>query len=556
MLLLVTLGATSACSAPVETPRDDTPIPLEMRRPADPSRIVDLGRSYKEERKSYRKERHRAPPGVDWQAMERANGAVQRERRNERAGFLSAGVGSPWIERGSDNVAGRMHVAARSTDGTMLYGGSSRGGVWRGTLDGQNWTPLGDNLDGGAHWLAIVPGVNGGDPDIIVRGTDDGRIHRSVDEGATWVTPAGLPTVHSLRRMLVTSDGSHSIFIVVRYTQLLSQTTGIYRSTDRGASFQNVVSLGGYNGDMWAPRVGGGALYLLRNGGNIQRSTNNGDNWTTVGALPGAGSSGELTGSEAGAPRLWAVQQSGAGRKLYRSDDAGATWVFKQDVSDYWGTINASTLDADLFAWGGVEVHRTTDGGDNFAIVNQWWEYYGSEADKLHADIPGMDVVPDPGGGETWYICTDGGLFTSVDGLASVANISLTGLRVSQYYSTHTSKTAPDQVQAGAQDQGYQVTSSPPTSGTTLSFDQIISGDYGHLTTGGNGGHQYVYSVYPGFILIVNGGVTPNTYTDDFPDNESHPWSGSIATRRPRSRTSGRTRSGRASRSTAARGST
>ena len=66
--------------------------------------------------------------------------------------------------------------------------------------------------------------------------------------------------------------------------------------------------------------------------------------------------------------------------------------------------------------------------------------------------------------GETWYISTDGGLYHSQDTLHTVLNLSLQGLRVSQYYSTLTSAADPDHVAAGSQDQGYQWAGSPPSS--------------------------------------------------------------------------------------------
>ncbi|MDG2149237.1 MAG: hypothetical protein P8N09_06920 [Planctomycetota bacterium] len=523
---LAFLVLAGACVAPPARPLPEegtTPVPFHHMRPVDPTRVVQDLSDYKQERKGYHRERHRAPPGFDWKAAEAANAAAQRVKRNEMAGMIAASTATPWVERGSKNLAGRMHVAARSSDGSMLYGGSSRGGVWRGTLAGQDWTPLGDNLDGGAHWLAVVPGANGGDPDVMVRATDGGLIHRSTDDGQTWIEPSGLPDeINSVRRLLVTSDGSHSIFLLVRFWSGSQYNNRLYRSMDRGASFQQSIGLVDWEGDLWAPRTGGGSLYLLRNS-NVWSSANNGDSWALVGTLPAVGSEGEISGSEAGAPRLWVVMNVSGTERLYRSDDAGVTWTEMVVVTDYWGTLNASSVNPDLVAWGGVEVHRSTDGGNTFDIVNPWWEYYGQEATKLHADIPGIDVVPDPGGGETWYICTDGGLYESTDGLASVSNLSLDGLRVSQYYTTHTSNLNTDHIHAGAQDQGYQSAHDSPVGGTLYEFDQLISGDYAHLTSG-DGSHRWVYSVYPGFVLISKNENGELLYTEDFPPNESYPW--------------------------------
>src|SRR5262249_20129880 len=122
------------------------------------------------------------------------------------------------------------------------------------------------------------------------------------------------------------------------------------------------------------------------------------------------------------------------------------------------------------------------------------------------------------------YISTDGGLFRSTDLLVSVQNLSLSGLRISQYYTTHTSSRAPAHVVAGAQDQGYQRASVPavPPS-TALAFSQLISGDYGHLTSG-DGDHDFLFSTYPGFVLCQVGENAPQLFTEDFPAGEDHAW--------------------------------
>ena len=492
---------------------EKAPVPTHHVRPKDPTQVVAGDPDYKQRRKDFHASRHRAPPDVDWKAVEHANGLAQTERRNALAP-MAAALGSRWTERGSDNVAGRMHVAVPSPDGSQVYAGSSLGGVWRGAPDGSGWTPLGDNLYGGAHWLAVVPGANPGDEDVMLAATDGGAIHRSDDAGLTWTVPAGLPATVGVRRVLVPADGTHTILALVRWWEGGTLRNAIYRSTDRGSSFTKVLGMNTWWGDVWTPRDGAGPLYALKQD-TLQVSNDGGDTWTVVGTLPIASEGGELTGCEAGAPRLWAVVESG-GRKLYRSDDGGQGWAFVTDVSDYWGSLSASIIDPDLFAWGGVEVHVTRDAGTSFDIVNPWWEYYGNEADRLHADVPGIDVVPDGSGGETWYVSTDGGLFESDDGLQSVSNLSLTGLRTSQYYTTHTSTANPDHVLAGAQDQGYQRAGQPPVGGTTLSFTQLISGDYGHLTSS-DGDHGWVYSVYPGFVLVQQGETNPSLQQLDFP---------------------------------------
>lgn len=469
----------------------------------------------KSRRKEWFKQLHRAPPGVDWKAVERDNGLRRTARRAALAAAPPVDDGTAWVERGSVNQAGRMHVARLSPDHDTLYAGSSLGGVWRGAPDGSGWVPIGDNLYGGAHWLEVLaPGAEGA-PDTVIAATDGGLVHRTVDDGATWTVPVGMEGLSACRRLLLTSDGREALFAVV-----YAGTWSVRRSLDAGATWEEVYALGGFAGDLWTPRDGGDGLYLA-SGDGLLHSADLGDTWTPAGGLPVAAGTAELAGSEAGAPALWLATD---GRELWRSPDAGASWSAVTPLSDYWGALNASVYDPDVFAWGGVEVHVTHDGGASWQVPNAWWEYYGDPGSLLHADIMGLDVVLDGDGTELWFVNTDGGLYRSTDTLRSHQNLSLRGLRVSQYYDVLTSSANPEHVAAGAQDQGYQVTNDHPQDGDLYGFDQILSGDYGHLTSS-DGTHEWVYSVYPGFVLIQHGEDAPELEYADFPADEAYvPW--------------------------------
>ena len=530
IILVGVIGTLSACAwlspaPPVEIEATSTPerafsqAPERRRPPPIPATEhwvhQDAEMTNKQRRKRWFQERHRAPDGVDWRAIERDNGLAQLEKRNSLANRRAGpdGFGGVWVERGSDNQSGRMHDARWNADKTALYAGSSLGGIWRGTLEGTEWEPLGDNLYGGAHRLAVLPPAAPGGPDVLIAASNGGLIHRTVDGGQTWSVPEGIPEAWQVRRVTQTTDGAFTVFIVLEDR---TGSHGLYRSVDNGASFQEIFDLESYRGDVWVPRDGGSDLYMLY-ADDLRISEDQGDSWVTLGAIPGDVIGGELAGSEAGAPRFWVAMDG----HLWRSDDGGNTWSISVALEDYWGRMDASIVDVDVVAWGGVEVHMTTNGSD-FDIVNGWGDYYADPYRKLHADVMGIGVLAD-GDGEVWYIGTDGGLYTSEDTLDSVENLSMTGLRVSQYYSTLTSSVDPAHVAAGAQDQGYQVTSSMAQSGTVLDFEQIISGDYGHLTSA-DGSHDYVYSVYPGFILAQVGAEDPSLEYIDFPGGGNHAW--------------------------------
>lgn len=513
-LSATTVKQSPAPSEPVMTRTNPMPPPTEhwFERVAEGTQ--------KRNRKAWFKEFHQAAPGVDWKQIERENGRAQLEKRNALAGTQFAQNGGYWVERGSDNQAGRMHVVAHSRDQKTIVAGSAKGGIWKRDLDGDVWRNIGDNLYGGAHWLAVVSAPSVDEPDIIVAATDWGAIHRTTDDGQTWTTPLGLPDGNQpIRRLIVTSDPSETMFII----RGSSNKHALYRSEDGGIRFEKILEMGRYKGDLWTSRTGQSTLYLTLDD-SLWVSDDFGDNWSSIGFLNTGANRSELVGSEAGGPTLYSVTKKEGAHTLHRSEDGGATWQTMHDVEDYWSSLAASIEDPDLFAWGGVELHVTRDGGENFKLQNYWYDYYEDIENKLHADIPGIDVLPNPEGeGEIWYISTDGGLYHSVDTLDTVENLALQGLRVSQYYTTHTSIANANHVAAGAQDQGYQRTETELDADGLYSFTQHISGDYARHTST-DGSHNYLFSLYPGFLLIHIGEDSPNLVGADFPASERYAW--------------------------------
>jgi hypothetical protein len=487
---------------------------------------IEQWRGDRRERRKHREEwlesLHWAPPGTDWRAIERANReALALERYVPLQGGERIGL---WDELGSVNLAGRTHAAVPSGDGVHLYVGSNLGGVWRGTLDGQDWEPLSDGLGLGSFRLAVAPAI-GGQPEVVLTmaGT---TLHASDDGGLTWFVPDGLPDqIYESIRVLHDPGHPRTIYFLSRSGAWIDQQfvygNMVSRSTDGGHTFAIRSTRPGTPGcDFWIDRVNGGPLYLMQ-GNTLYRSNDGGATFQTVGTAPsGTVSDVVLAASEAGGPTFYAALKEGSDWKLYRSE-GGATWVYRRLIADFWETMVASTVNRDLMFVAGVECWRSTNGGVSFAKVNNWWDYYGNPERKLHADLPGMDIHR-IGGQERIYFNTDGGTYVSTDGGATVQNLSIYGLAISQYYDILTSSTDPYLIAAGSQDQGYQQ-STPAGRAAYLPFTQLISGDYGHLTSTTRR-HDWLYSVYPGFVLLqVNEEEPQNLIQLDFPIT-AHSW--------------------------------
>jgi len=540
------VGACAVTPAPESPPASESPKKLSARKPLDEAHAfeslsalhhpvptggaIERVERDKAGRARWIEEMHRTAEGVDWRAIEADNVRREERRRGLLVGQESL-VSSAWTEVGSKNQCGRIHVVARVDGGTSaspLWIGADLGGAWRGNANGTGWSPRSDNLNGGAHHLVVVPSDIVGGPDVVLQATDGGRVRVSRDDGATWESPTGLPALSSCRGVGVLADAARTILV---YGQFNSGGTkpGVFASVDRGRTFTNRwTGTQNFPGWMWVPRKApfqASHAYVLQKG-VLFASTNGATSFAARGTVDAAATRGILAGSEAGAPTLYAAVQVSNTWRLHRSDDAGQTFVFTANLADEWdGTLCASTIDASKVMHGGLEAWRSSNAGVSFTKVNAWGDYYANPAGKLHADLPGIFCWPDPSGGERWYFGTDGGLFESSNGGVTVTNLTLTGIGTSQYYSTHTSRANADRIQAGSQDQGYQrgVYQAPSGSGPSTAFSQLISGDYGHLTSS-NGTHNLVYSTYPGFVLIAEGESAPVLRDADFPSGAVNGW--------------------------------
>jgi photosystem II stability/assembly factor-like uncharacterized protein len=467
--------------------------------------------------------RHRAAPGYDWTAIEAAN--LEASLRQSAAMELAISEGKAhaakpvWHERGPLNQTGATaHVALRPDNKTLLVV-TSQGGVFSGTPGGRTWKRITDSLNGYVRGFVVSP-----TPEIWAAATfniDGARVFATRNRGVTWTVSQGLPPLYDAFEMIHEGGDPRTVYLVAVAAQ-----TGfpaiLARSRDGGLSFSVVWTGKGYERPgIWTSRNAAGPLYLLSRG-QLLVSTDHGDSFSPLGQ-PGSALTNfaVLRGSEAGAPTLYAaIGTQNVADSLYASDDGGQTWQSRFTLTGtsyyafdslYSGGLAASIHDPQTVLFGNADAFRSTDGGRTFDRINVWSDYYGSPADKLHADINGIQFLT-YGGRELLALSTDGGTYVSTDGGVSVQNITQNGLPSGQFYSTWSSGTNPDLFLAGAQDQGLQLSVPAPRgrAGAALNNAQLISGDYNGLTAAAHDLGN-VFALYPtssaaaGFLALING---------------------------------------------------
>ncbi len=521
---------------------------------------------FKQQREEYIERRHGNAPGVDWRQMDLE---TRRQIREERQALIKEMKQQPlsphdsvietiaitrasaegdaiptmstsdvvldslcgrWVERGSNNQAGRMHTADVSQDGT-IFAASAGGIIWTGSRAGNDWQSLNDHFAFNDVSMINVLATQKGDRIIVL---DADGCHRSDDNGLTWESIGSWNELVGGRVL----DRDKSVYVVAKNWnhQADQNELFVYRSTDLGETLRPIFSvLGDPLAAVCAPGASGGAamIYLLVDQQMYRLDAE--DTVVKLGSLPlpeGSMIIGNefhpslLAGGEAdGELSLYASLNVGVpitdggwkvGTSFFASFDGGFTWEYRSFLeAEAFGknSLTCSKIDPSQVYFGtDLEImFRSEDSATNWMTPDySWQDYYRDYEKKLHCDIPGINVFND-GSGEHEYLLihTDGGTYISDDGGRTVRNLSLANLRCSQYYSTFSHHRDPTIVYAGSQDQGFQRTETSQPS-QLWQFNQLLSGDDGNIVSSDGG--ETLWWVYPGLLYYMTDAPTSNNH--------------------------------------------
>ena len=474
------------------------------------------------ERKDWIGSLHGSAPGVDWRAVERANDESERVRRAQHRQLgLAPSAPGEWEEVGSRNQSGQTRCAALAPDGSLLLG-SANGGLWRGSLQGEGWRPLSDDLGGGVDEVMAFD-VEGLEVLLLRRGAD---VFRSSDRGESWERVAGLTSLVSARRWVRLSDeqGTQTVLLLGNAVADASRgghlETTLFASTDGGESFApRWSSARAWSGDL-AWKADGAELWLLHAGG-LLRSSNHGRSFAPVSLLEPAASEGRLALS---ATQAYALLLEDDAFVLHRFNDFGGKQRLAR-MEDCFGTLGVLSGERDTLFVGGVELQRSTDGGFTFTSVNSWTDYYDDPQSALHADVRGFDRFEAADGSHLLLAHTDGGSYLSSDRGLHWINLCPRDLGIGLVYDTLSDRRQPARLALGTQDQGYQVglVEASAKSGPSTATEQLLSGDYAYLVSG-DGTHERIFASYPDFMLIAVGDEASDLARSPWPRHAEHAW--------------------------------
>lgn len=367
---------------------------------------------------------------------------------------------------------GRVNcVAMDPTNSNHLYAGGASGGLWESFTGGFSWVPLTDDLPVlGVSDIVIDPI----DPAVVYMATGDADhsdtysvgVLKSTDGGDTW-NETGLN--------YEVTDASRVSRVIMHpednQTLLAATSGGIYKTTDAGGTWTNVRPPIGFFHDMEVIPGNPDVWLAAATGTGIFRSDNAGDDWTGVSnGLPGGGGFGRIalaiSQSDPGVVyALYANTNSGF-YGLYRSEDGGVNWSLRSNTPNILGwdingndsggqawydlTLKADPENPDVVYAGGVNVWKSTDGGQNWDITGLW--YYDG-VPYIHADHHRHEFL-----GDYLYSGNDGGLYRTNDGGENWLEISH-GMVIQQSYRLGVYQNSPevDLILIGNQDNGTKL---------------------------------------------------------------------------------------------------
>ena len=279
-----------------------------------------------------------------------------------------------------------------------FYFGSVGGGVWKTTNAGRTWNPIFDSQP-----IASIGaiGVAPSNPNVVYVGTGEADmrsqisygngVYKSTDAGKTW-THIGLDNTRQIGRVLVDPQNPDVVFVAaLGHVYGANPDRGVYRTRDGGATWQKVLFKGNDVGaidlnfdpstsqtiyaSLWNTRRPPWSIYppSYGPGSGLYKSTDGGANWQQLtSGLPadGVGRIGVAV-APSNRSRVYAIVDAKEGG-LFRSDDAGATFVKTSGDARIWGRgwyfgkIVVDPKNADLVYISNTGVYRSRDGGRTF----------------------------------------------------------------------------------------------------------------------------------------------------------------------------------------------
>lgn len=520
ILVLLVLCGVFACGLPTKEKQTTTPADPPQEEPSQ------------EFREAWMEQMHRTAPDVSWRQFEQQNQllfsrstAIQFRNNCGNQSFADGQLTGRWIERGSRNQAGSLLDITYLKSKDEIYAIAAGGSLWKSKLSDPQWEVVNQDLRLNRGILTFINYQNQQRLLAFINNWP----HYSDDYGLTWIGAEESTYVSNYDGYFghpVISQGPKQYLVFLSKPSYWSNLQLVY-SNDGGQHLRHLKIFEDHdlnNFDLIV-RPGTDQVWLLKrsDAGLLETYQIDFEN----NALKRMNSSSTQSAGQAALEAQFGIKSDSLAlftytynettgkTTYYYSTTQGKSWKKRAElpVLPWTSTLHISSQNPNIQYIGEVDAYKSTDGGKNWKPINYWWEYYEDINHYLHADIMDIRDFISSEGEPFTLISNHGGLHISYDHFESMENLGLDGLNVSQYYSVRTHPEDPGLIYAGSQDQGLQATLDTEAD-STLAFDQLIGGDYGHLAFTTDG--ESLWAVYPGglifFVANVKNGLITTSY--------------------------------------------
>ncbi len=409
---------------------------------------------------------------------------VEWKKTKEKSRDKEQSLGSNWVSKGPTNTPiilsngkkrgnGRINcITFDPANANIIWVGSPAGGLWKSVDGGSNWTTNTDDLPViGVSHIAIDP--NDSQKMYIVTGdayaTDTYSIGilKSIDGGNSWNTTGLSYTVsqeETVNKIIINPNFTDSLYAVTNSNILISP--------DGGISWQTVGPAGRWRDIEFKPNNANTIYAAKQSSGSsgIYKSIDGGATWIAINnGISGIRHRPLIAVTPQNPEVVYAVFSAAdySFHALYKSSNSGDNWVMQSNSPNILGrntdgtssggqswydlSLGVATNNENLVYVGGINLWRSDDGGVTWDIDassgnSSYYSY-------MHVDQHALEFNPH---NHIAYAGNDGGIYKYMENLNTWVDIS-DGLEISQFYNLGLSKSNPNRLVAGAQDNGTEM---------------------------------------------------------------------------------------------------
>jgi hypothetical protein len=390
-----------------------------------------------------------------YKAKARASNDLQSLATSASGSWLELGPTYWDATQGWNPGVGRVtSIGVDETNLNHIIVGGPNSGVWKTTNNGTNWVNLTDDFQNVNVWSLEIDPNNS---NTYYWGSAYGDMFKSIDGGNTW-NELTFPGGANIIRILVHPTNSSIVFAV---------SSGLYKSINGGVSWSQVsgASTGGYDVEF---KPGDPNTVYFSSAG-VYKSTDGGDNFSSV---SGVGTGAKMMAVTADNPSvLYVVEASGGSfGGFYKSTNSGDSFTQQHNSSvNFFGysttgsdnsgqaprdmDVTCNPSDENEVHIAGILTWKSINGGTSFTATSDWTPT--NVANKglayCHADV---DILKYHG--NVLFVGSDGGIYTSTDAAVTYVDRT-TGIGSREFYRIGVSKTDPNVISGGSQDNGTSV---------------------------------------------------------------------------------------------------